>query len=257
MSFGRRFKPAFKAFCWHLAGSVLVAGAAAVVVFKLWYAGPYAAILGGLQLFLLVVTVDIVTGPLLTLVLFDPRKSKRELSFDLGLVAVLQLAALVYGMSTVWQARPVYLIFEVDRFRVITYADIDPKRWAQKPPEIEPPGWLGPKTISVRVAQPGDADYLNQVELAVSGLDAAFQPDRWLPYENAKTLAAENARPLAGLVSKHPAAETHIEQIINTTGNTADELLWVPVQSRKLSNWVALLDAKTLGVVAFLPFDGF
>lgn len=252
-----RFRFALRAFGWHLAGSVLVAALASWVVFVLWYPEPYASLLGGAQLFLLVVAVDVVCGPLLTFVLFNPQKPRRELTLDLGLVALVQAAALLYGLHTVWLARPVYLAFELDRFRVVTFADIDPSHWAQRPADVPPPHWRGPHTMAVRVAQPEDADYLEQVELSVRGLEVVFRPDRWIPYAAAAQTLRERAKTRDELVAKFPSAQRELDDLSVKGELPAERLRWLPVQSRRHSDWVALVDSDSLAVVKFLHLDGF
>lgn len=252
-----RFRFALRAFGWHLAGSVLVAALASWVVFVLWYPEPYASLLGGTQLFLLVVAVDVVCGPLLTFVLFNPQKSKRELTLDLGLVALVQMGALLYGVHTVWLARPVYLAFELDRFRVVTYADIDPAHWTQRPAAVQPPHWKGPHTIAVRVAQSEDPDYLEQVELSVRGLEVVFRPDRWMPYEAAASTLRERAKNRDDLLAKYPHAKAELDGLAVRGELPAERLRWLPVQSRRNADWVALVDSDSLAVVKFLHLDGF
>ncbi|HGH6987606.1 TPA: fimb protein, partial [Neisseria meningitidis] len=63
-----RWRFALKSAGWHLLISLSVAGLAALLVFKVWYPYPYAELTGGLSLYQLVVAVDIVCGPLLTLI---------------------------------------------------------------------------------------------------------------------------------------------------------------------------------------------
>ena len=67
----------------------------------------------------LVVSCDLVLGPLITFTIFDKRKPWPELRRDLAIVVALQLAALGYGLHTVIIARPVVLALEEDRFRVV------------------------------------------------------------------------------------------------------------------------------------------
>ena len=114
-----RMQRALRAAALHLGGSLLVAALAGALVFGLWYPYPYRELAGGRELFLLIVVVDVVCGPLLTLVLYNPAKPRAELWRDLGLVVLIQLAALGYGLHVVWQARPVYMVQEVDRLKVI------------------------------------------------------------------------------------------------------------------------------------------
>ncbi|MDZ7910100.1 MAG: hypothetical protein U5N10_18975 [Gemmobacter sp.] len=123
MTFKPRMKAAGKAAFFHFLGSVLVACFAAVLVFLLWYPHPYGQLSGGSKLFAILIVVDVVCGPLLTLVLFSPRKSRREFFVDMSLVVLIQVAALSYGLYTMYQARPLFLVHEVDRFRVIGMPD--------------------------------------------------------------------------------------------------------------------------------------
>ena len=78
----RRLRAAIKFFGFHLAISVGVAMLAAFFVFGVWYPYPYRELAGGSELFWLVVFVDVICGPILTLVLFNPSKTKKELIFD-------------------------------------------------------------------------------------------------------------------------------------------------------------------------------
>lgn len=252
-----RFRFAVRAFGWHFAGSAAVAVLVSMLVFVLWYPDPYAAMVGGLELFLILICVDVVCGPLLTFVLFNPAKSHRELTLDLGIVAVLQLCALGYGLQTMWQARPVYLAYEVDRFYAITYANINPDDWAALPSDVPPPTWTGPQMLATRVAQPGEADYLEQVQISLAGLEAVYRPDRWMPYERAASQLKDRAHPLDSLYSLHPSAKASIDNAVTATGKPADQLRWLPVQAKKSADWVALIDIENLKVRKFLPLSGF
>ena len=68
----------------HLGLSLVVALLAAGLVFGLWYPMPFREISGGRELFLLIVAVDVVIGPVITLAVFDRRKRWRELRRDLA-----------------------------------------------------------------------------------------------------------------------------------------------------------------------------
>lgn len=253
----QRFRAALKGFSWHLFGSVVVAIAAAGAVFGWLYQAPYALMLGGLELFLLVMAVDVVCGPLLTFVLFNPVKSKRELTLDLGIVGCLQLAALVYGLHTVWIARPVYLAYELDRFRVITFAELDPESVSKIPASVGAPGWAGPTLIGVYVAKAGDADYLDELQLSLGGQDAAFRPERWGPYSAFHAFILARSHPLSQLSVKHPEAQELISIAVRKTGLAPEALRWLPVQSRRGTGWTVLLDARTAMPVGWVQLDGF
>ena len=84
--------------------SFAVATAVLAFMLSLWYPGPLFEAAGGDRLVFILVAVDVTLGPLITLVIF--KAGKKGLKFDLAVIASLQLAALVYGMHTVYVARP-------------------------------------------------------------------------------------------------------------------------------------------------------
>src|SRR5690606_29569303 len=100
-----------RAFFYHLAGSLLWAMLALFLVFSAWYPSPLHIATGVAGIFLLIIIVDVILGPLMTLVVFRPGKSRRALRFDLIVIITVQLLALAYGLVTVSQGRPVWIVF--------------------------------------------------------------------------------------------------------------------------------------------------
>lgn len=107
----------------HLGISLAVLACLFAVVFFLWYPSPFFAIAGAEEPALLLVAVDLVLGPLLTLIVY--RIGKPELKFDLGVIVVVQLAALLYGASALWSVRPALLVFDAGKFQVVTWPELE------------------------------------------------------------------------------------------------------------------------------------
>ena len=103
-------------------------------MFGWWYPYPYRELSGGRELFALVVAVDVVLGPLITLVIFNPAKTRCHLVMDFTVIGLLQVAALAYGLWTVFVARPVHLVFEYHRMAVVHAIDVDSDLLAKAPP---------------------------------------------------------------------------------------------------------------------------
>ncbi len=250
-----RVSAALKAAFFHLLVSVLIAALAAGLVFGLWYPYPYRELSGGRELFLLIVSVDVVCGPLLTLVLFNPTKPRGELWRDLGLVALIQLGALGYGLWTVWQARPLFLVQEVDRFKVVAAPDLRGASITKLPAAMQPNWFSGPVTVSLR--EPKDAKERQKVllEALQGGSDFAERPEFYLPYEGAGALKAlKRAKPLAVFLKKQPSQEVAARALAAKQGADMAQWLYLPVSARK--DWVAVLN-KQAQIVGFLPGDGF
>ena len=250
-----RLQAALRVALMHLVVSVLVAVLAGLLVFGLWYPYPYRELAGGRDLFLLIVTVDVVCGPLLTLVLYNPAKPRAELRRDLGLVVVIQLAALAYGLHVVHQARPVYLVQEVDRFKVVALPQLESSAVDKLAPALQPRWTGGPQTVAIR--PPASIEEKNKVmfDAVQGGRDYAERPEFYLPYEGEAALKSLNrAKPLAVFLQKQPSQEKVAREMVAEKRLDMAQLTYLPVVGRQ--DWVAVLDAQGQ-IQGFLKGDGF
>jgi hypothetical protein len=240
----------------HLGLSAVVAVLAGVLVFALWYPWPYRELSGGRELFLLMVAVDVVLGPLITFAIFDRAKSRAGLRRDLAVVVVLQLAALAYGLWTVQLARPVHMVFEFDRLRVVHRSDIPVDLEGSAPAGTEIAPWTGPTLLAVRPFR-SEQEKLDATTAALQGIALAARPDLWQPYEQAAPRVLEAARPIAQLKSRFASRTGEIEAALAKAQRSEAEVSWLPVVGRKAQAWTALLDKRTAQVVGYLPLDSF
>ena len=240
----------------HLAASALIAVACAALVFGLWYPYPYSDLASGRELFALLISVDLVAGPLLTLIVYNPKKPRRELWRDVGTVIVLQLAALGYGLHIVAQARPVFLAFEGDRFRVVAVPDIDSASLARAPSGMARLSWMGPQTIGVKLLEGSDPDYQKSIMLAVQGIHPAFRPERWVDYDVQRQQVIRQSKPLAELKRKRPEQSALIDEAVREKGLVEMDLGYLPFVSSHHTDWVVAVDLKTGFPKLYLPIDG-
>lgn len=145
------------------------------LIFGLWYPYPYREISGGRELFMSLAAVDGVIGPLITLVIFNRMKPRRELLLDLTMVGLLQLVALGYGLWTVFEARPVHLVFEYHRMAVVHAADIELATLAQAPTKLQALPLTGPTLLSLRPFKDA-GEQLESTMVALNGVPQAAQP---------------------------------------------------------------------------------
>jgi hypothetical protein len=247
--------PRLRAAGIHLSISLLVAAAAAALVFGLWYPYPYREISGGRELFLLLVSVDVVMGPLLTLAVFSRTKPKGELRRDLTVIALLQLAALGYGLWTVFSARPVHLAFEIDRFRVVHAVDVPPELLARAPAGIDAQPWTGPTLLAVRPFR-NEQEKMQATLVALQGVALSARPDLWQPYDAARPAVLAAAKPVSELRSRLSSESARIDQAVLDSGRSANALVYLPLAGRK-SFWTVLLDRSNADVVGFIALDAF
>ena len=256
MPLSPRFAAALRASGKHLLISVLVALAAAALVFRVWYPSPYHQLCGGQELFLLLVGVDVVCGPLLTLVAFNPAKSRGELWRDLGVIGLLQVASLAYGLHSVALARPVHLAFEGDRFRVVTVADLDLATLPEAAPALQSLSWTGPRLLGVRLARNDDPEFLRSIQQSMQGLHPAFRPGRWVDYAQQLDDVRIALRPLSALRQRHPDQAARLDAAIRATGLPEDRLGYLPLIAGRHDDWVVIVDRHEAQPRAWLPLDG-
>ncbi|NML42715.1 pilus assembly protein [Ramlibacter sp. G-1-2-2] len=240
----------------HLGASVVVALMAALLVFELWYPYPYRELSSGRELFMLVVGVDVVLGPLITFAIFDRAKPRASLVRDLACVAFLQLVGLSYGIWSVHMARPVHMVFEVDRFRVVHQSDIPVDLENRAPAGVEVAPFGGPTLLAVRPFASEKEKY-EATMVALNGISLSARPDLWQPYEAAKARVLAAARPVSELRSRFAARAPEIEAALEKSGHDAAHASYLPVVARKAQAWTVLLDSSTAEVIGYLPLDSF
>ncbi|MRD48610.1 pilus assembly protein [Caenimonas koreensis DSM 17982] len=237
----------------HLGISLTIALVCAALVFAIWYPYPYREVSGGRELFLILVTVDVILGPLITLAVFNRAKPRRELTRDLAVVGILQVIALCYGLWTVWIARPVHLAFEIDRFRVVHGIEVPTDLLDKTPAGIDALPLGGPTLVAVRPFRSSN-ESADATMAALQGIQIGARPDFWIPYASAKPQVLAAAHPVADLRRRFPARVADIDAAVAQTGRSADALAWLPLTSRKLF-WTALIDRNSAEIVGYIPLD--
>ena len=239
----------------HLGISVVFASAAAWLVFAVWYPYPYREISGGRELFTLVVTVDVILGPLMTLIIFNRAKPRKELVRDLAVVALIQLAGLGYGLWSVYAARPVHLVFEFDRFRAVHAVDVPEELLPRAAPGLGDLPRTGPTLLAVRPFT-NQQERVDATVAALQGLQVGARPELWQPYESAIDRVVAAARPAGELKGRFPQQAQEITVAMAATGLPAEHIAYLPLVARR-SVWTVLLNRKTGQILGYLPLDPF
>ena len=99
----------YQAFGIHFLASLVIFAVLTALIFFYWFPGILRVADPGWQQILIVIAgVDLVLGPALTFIVFNP--AKKSLKMDLSIIAVLQIAAMSYGAYTVHNTRPLALL---------------------------------------------------------------------------------------------------------------------------------------------------
>lgn len=238
-----------RAFFVHLLCSVAVAAVLAYVVFGVWYPAPLDKALGVSEVFLTVLAVDATLGPLITLVIY--RKGKKGLMMDLAIVVIFQIAALLYGVHVVAEGRPVWIVFNVDRFDVVQATEISPSNRAKAPPEYRGLSWSGPKWVGADVPEDPAARTELMFNAASGGADLPQRPDLYRPLESFNRALRTRAQSLEAMQNFNRK-----EAVTATLSRWPAATAWLPLMGREQSMTV-LLDEKqqVVAVVALKPWS--
>jgi hypothetical protein len=235
----------------HFLVTVTVAAIAAAGIFTVWFPDAFAAMVGGTKLFLIVLAVDLALGPLISLVIYSSKKSRRELMIDYVVVGTVQLAALLYGVFAVAVSRPVFIVFHGERLEVVTAVQLTDEDLEQGiAPEFRSRSWLGPRLVGVELPTHAKerADLLFS---AVAGKDAELMPKYYRLYETAHRLIDERSRPLDTLRAADEAKQSALDAAIASSGVPREQLRWLPMRHR-FGFAVALIDIRTRQPVDYL-----
>lgn len=256
MLLSTRIRTALRAALLHFLVSLPIALGAAWLVFGVWFPGVLRELSGGSTLFLVLISVDVVCGPVLTLVLYSPAKSKNKWTMDLGLIVLIQLTALAYGIAQVASARPVFVAFEGDRFRVVQAIDVNIDRLSEAPNGLQYLSYAGPRIIGVHLAKSGDADHLTSLQMSIQGLHPAFRPSRWRTYESQVPQVLARLKPVGDLRAKNPEKVEVLNVSLRKLGMRDDQVGYLPLVRDVANDWVVLVERSNGAPRAYLHLDG-
>ena len=113
-------KAKLKASGIHLGISIFIFFGILYLILFEWYPGVLFEAEGGWSGVKLMAAVDLVLGPSLTLIIFNHTKAKKEIVFDLSLIAIIQISALIWGGLQVYSERPVAMVMWEGSFYTVT-----------------------------------------------------------------------------------------------------------------------------------------
>ena len=178
----------FKAFLLHaFISAIFVFGL--YIVTQQWYPSFYFNTLGILPIFLITLITNIFIFPLFTLIVY--KKNKPKLLFDLTVIILLQITAFIYSVYTIHSERPLFLVYSIDRFVVVTANSINIK-------EVKNPEFLLNSPQVLAAAMPKEKSLQSELLISVisGGPDIEYQPGLYEPLINQKKLFTKDKQKL-------------------------------------------------------------
>lgn len=241
-----------KAAVIHLGISIVIGLLTAVLVFGVWYPDKFSVAIDVSSIFIILLVVDVCLGPLITLIIFNPQK--KELKLDLAIVALIQLGALVYGVNTVFQGRPVYAVFNIDRFDLVRANDLaDEDLLLAADGFKQRPVWGVEYIIAVRPESPDERQKL-LFDALEGKKDLPFIPKYYQRYESHFEYIKTKIRPLDELKIFNPDESAAIDAVKEKYG---DSVGYLPIRADS-EDLTIILDAgsaKILEVLELKPWQ--
>ena len=213
----------YLAFAIHLCISMVIFSLFVFILLQFWYPAPFFSASGGWQGLRIVAIIDIVLGPLLTLVIFSPGKPRRELVTDLSLVAIMQITALFWGIYTVYQQRPVAVAFLDYSFytvpaQALVEQDIDLqqlKKFGSKLP------------VYVYIDKPGTTETLIQFKQATidKNLPSIHNPDYYTAIDEHLDEIYSHNLDINEIISNNSDMKAEIMALMENKGDPVEALL--------------------------------
>ncbi|WP_104492399.1 TfpX/TfpZ family type IV pilin accessory protein [Acinetobacter indicus] len=228
-------------FIGHLAISLCISLLVLSLVYGLWYPSPLAEVVGVTHIFLMLLAIDVIVGPVLGLLVY--KEGKKTLKFDLSIIIIIQIAALCYGIFSIEQGRPAWLVFHADRFELVRKNDLILENIDQAHPQFQQVSWVGPQFVAVKSAantQQRQDDMFTEV---LGGISLAQQPERYIELTQAKTQIQQRVLPLKELEQYNSKAE--VEKALAKYPN-ADA--WLPLKATAV-DMVVLLNKEKAEVI--------
>jgi hypothetical protein len=249
-----------KAFSLHLLASAVVLTLVLGGLYLGWYRWPGWYLCSALKVAPILLLVDLTLGPLLTLLIANPLKNRRELARDIGVIVVVQLVALVYGTVTLWQGRPLYYAFSEDRLQIVQASDIKPAellRAQQENPALAPHWYSLPRWVWAPLPEAANERQSIVMAAISGGADVIEMPRYFKPWDAGLARLRSQLLPLDkqhDVRVRQAKTRTLLRQQMLARGLPPDEPVSI-IMTGQGSPLVAVFDRDTLRLRALLRSD--
>ncbi len=241
-----------KAFSLHLLSSATVLTLILSCLYFGWYRWPGWYLTDVTRVVLVMVCVDVVLGPTLTLIIANQKKSRRELTRDIGIIVVVQLCALGYGSVSLWSGRPLYYAFSESVLQLVQAYDIDANE-AKLGRELNPtlaPHWYSlPRWVWAPLPQDPD-EREKIVGAAISGGDDVISMPRYFKsWEEGMPSLRSQLKKVDDVAYFAKSEKKKLKDKMKAAGMADDQLNTMPLTGRGYP-LLAVFDPASLKITA-------
>lgn len=245
-----RAKNRYQAFSFHFLISISIVSFVSYLIFSHWYPEPYFSADGGWSVFRMIIIVDLILGPVLTLIIYKP--GKKGLKFDLSAIATVQVIALIYGGSVLYSERPAYLTFSIDRFVLVSADDIDASKI--RDPELKEGISEFPQLVFAKMPEDPEENKKFVKEVFAGKPDLEFRPEYYESYSKNINEVISKRKDVAIYKKLSSEHANKIEQFIQK--NCMEECAFFPLVGKKKDALLVIgtKDGRVIGGIDIDPW---
>jgi hypothetical protein len=196
--------------------------------------------------------VDVVLGPLMTLIIARSTKPRHVLARDIAVIVAVQLCALGYGTVSLWHGRPLYFAYSETVLQMVQAYDIDDREWevgSKQNPELAPHWYSLPRWIWAPLPQDQQEQKKIVASTYVGGDDVISMPryfkhwEQGVPYLRTQLKNADD-------VAYFSKQEKHVlKERMRAAGLATDQMDAIPLTGRG-HPLLAVLDPNSVKITA-------
>ncbi len=219
----------YKAFAIHLGISLAIFLFLLMLIVFVWYPQPYFAADGGWQGIRLIAGVDLVLGPLLTLVVF--KAGKPGLRFDLTLIGLAQAAALAVGIYLVHDQRTAMVVYADGAFYSLNSQQIHDA--GERAATLQRAASRAPAFAYVQLPEDKKAALDVKMRIFKDGRPLYLRGELYEPLDT-RALPAVIARgaDVQALTQAHPEEQAVLTRFLDKQKQPAEAFVFVPLYCR-------------------------
>jgi hypothetical protein len=241
-----------KLFSLHLLSSAAILTLVLGSLYFGWYRWPGWYLTDVTRVVFVMVCVDVVLGPTLTLIVANQKKSRRVLTRDIGIIVVVQLCALTYGSAQLWSGRPLYYAFSENVLQLVQAYDIDAseaKLGREQNPKLAPHWYSLPRWVWAPLPQNPD-ERQKVFSAAISGGDDVISMPRYFkPWEEGLTALRAQLKKADDVAYFAPSEKKKLKEKMEAAGLLPSQLDTMPLTGRG-HPLLAVFDPTSLKITA-------
>lgn len=243
------FKNKIKASLIHFLISILLVGLVIGSVIFFFFPQHFIHVSNFKEVAIIIITVDLILGPLLTFVVFKP--NKKSLKFDLSVIAAIQISALTYGVYALYQVHPVFVTFNVDRFTIVSARDAEPEK--SKYDEYRVSKLSAGKLAYVKLPKAPEERLAITIEAARGGEDIDRREEYYKPFkDNFEQILSRSLDPK--IIFSNERTKQKAAKFLSNNVDKLDSYAFFPLNSDN-KEAVIVLDRQTSKPIATLDID--